>query len=283
MAATRLRGSVLLRFGLLLMLFLNFYAFEQRQSLCYEGPKEDHRLNTTVAKYVHALTGGECILFCMRDDESCRAINFNKSSTSEKNCEFLKDTASEMSQDDLHKDEDYDYYTLLSPTRNPPYVSSSAKSIQTTREGQTVSSPTCSNVTKSGSSVKCGENNQHFVKKIFRKPGSEERKLECCSSLLAFSNHSWECDKTTNKITDRKKNKWLNCSENTYLHGLATNEKSGDCCGSPKIGYGSSCHYEKITFKHDKYCSSVDEFIVGFYRMENKIEKLRCCKMVLSA
>ena len=75
-----------------------------------------HRLNSTVLKYVHAHTGLECIFLCMREDESCRSVNFRKTSNGDKNCEFLTDVHSEKPEF-LLKDEQYDYYILLDPSR----------------------------------------------------------------------------------------------------------------------------------------------------------------------
>ena len=67
-------------------------------------------------KYVHAHTGVECVFLCMREDESCRSVNFRKTSNGDKNCEFLTDVHSERPEF-LLKDEQFDHYILLNPSR----------------------------------------------------------------------------------------------------------------------------------------------------------------------
>jgi hypothetical protein len=56
---------------------------------------KDHRLNTTVIKYVHADFGVECVLLCLNEDTSCRSTNFRKTSNSDNNCELLRDVHAE--------------------------------------------------------------------------------------------------------------------------------------------------------------------------------------------
>ena len=73
-----------------------------------------HRLNTTVIKHVHAVTGVQCVLLCLSEDTSCRYINFRKTSNSDKNCELLRDIHSEK-PDLLLKDAQFDHYQLLYP------------------------------------------------------------------------------------------------------------------------------------------------------------------------
>ena len=75
-----------------------------------------HRLHSTVINYTHTETGLDCLLLCVRDNKYCRSINFNVTSNSDRNCEFLKDVSTEKPEL-LLKDEDYDYYILLSPNR----------------------------------------------------------------------------------------------------------------------------------------------------------------------
>ncbi len=75
-----------------------------------------YRLNSTVTKYVHARTGVECIFLCMREDKSCRSINFRKISSCDKNCELLRDVDSEKPEL-LLQDEQFDHYILLGPSR----------------------------------------------------------------------------------------------------------------------------------------------------------------------
>ncbi len=52
----------------------------------------------------------------MREDESCRSVNFRKTSNGDKNCEFLTDVHSERPEF-LLKDEQFDHYILLNPSR----------------------------------------------------------------------------------------------------------------------------------------------------------------------
>ena len=73
-------------------------------------------MNSTVINYTHADTGLSCVFLCVRHNKYCRSINFNVTSNSERNCEFLKDVSTEKPEL-LLKDEDYDYYILLSPNR----------------------------------------------------------------------------------------------------------------------------------------------------------------------
>jgi hypothetical protein len=76
-----------------------------------------HRLNTTaVIKYVHAVTGVECVLLCLSEDTSCRSTNFRKTSNSDKNCELLRDVHAEK-PDLLLEDVQFDHYQLLDPNR----------------------------------------------------------------------------------------------------------------------------------------------------------------------
>jgi hypothetical protein len=60
----------------------------------------------------NARSGQECIFQCVLQDESCRSVNFGKTSTCEENCEFLSAVASE-NPEQLHKNEQFDYYILL--------------------------------------------------------------------------------------------------------------------------------------------------------------------------
>ena len=76
-----------------------------------------HRLNTTVIKYVHAVTGVECVLLCLNEDTSCRSTNFRKTaSNSDKNCELLREVHAEK-PDLLLEDVQFDHYQLLDPNR----------------------------------------------------------------------------------------------------------------------------------------------------------------------
>ena len=85
--------------------------------LLYFSLHKGYRLNSTVIKHTHALSGVECVLLCMQEDELCRSTNFKKKQLScDKNCEFLEDVGSEI-PDQLIKDEKYDYYVLLEPKR----------------------------------------------------------------------------------------------------------------------------------------------------------------------
>jgi hypothetical protein len=58
------------------------------------------------------------ITACVLEDESCRSVNFRKTSTYEgkENCEFLHAVDSE-NPELLYKDENFDYYILLQPKR----------------------------------------------------------------------------------------------------------------------------------------------------------------------
>jgi hypothetical protein len=75
-----------------------------------------HRLNTTVIKYVHAVTGVQCVLLCLNEDTSCRSTNFRKTSNSDKNCELLREVHAEK-PDLLLEDVQFDHYQLLDPNR----------------------------------------------------------------------------------------------------------------------------------------------------------------------
>ena len=74
-------------------------------------------MDSDVVKSIHARSGQECIFQCVLQDESCRSVNFGKTSTCEENCEFLSAVASE-NPEQLHKNEQFDYYILLQPTRS---------------------------------------------------------------------------------------------------------------------------------------------------------------------
>jgi hypothetical protein len=74
------------------------------------------RLNSTVMKYVHALTGPECVLLCMIEDKTCRSVNFRKTSNDDKNCELLPDVYTERT-DLLLEDRQFDYLVLLDANR----------------------------------------------------------------------------------------------------------------------------------------------------------------------
>ena len=67
-------------------------------------------------KYVHAPSAMECVFWCVREDESCRSINFRKASNHDKNCELLKDVDSDRPEL-LLQDEKFDYLLLLDPSR----------------------------------------------------------------------------------------------------------------------------------------------------------------------
>ena len=71
-------------------------------------------MDSDVVKSIHARSGQECIFQCVLQDESCRSVNFGKTSTCEENCEFLSAVASE-NPEQLHKNEQFDYYILLQP------------------------------------------------------------------------------------------------------------------------------------------------------------------------
>ena len=98
--------------------FLSFYCFVL-MTLCLVFQNflfKAHRLNSKVINYTHAETGLDCLLLCVRDNKYCRSINFNLTSNSDRNCEFLKDVSTEKPEL-LLKDEDYYYYILLIPNR----------------------------------------------------------------------------------------------------------------------------------------------------------------------
>jgi hypothetical protein len=73
-------------------------------------------LNSKVIKYLHSHSGVQCIFLCVSEDTSCRSINFRKTSNCDKNCELLKDVASERPEL-LLKNEQFDHYILLNPKR----------------------------------------------------------------------------------------------------------------------------------------------------------------------
>ncbi len=71
-----------------------------------------------MVKSIRVQSGAECIFQCMLQDESCRSVNFRKTSTCEQkdNCEFLTAVASE-NPELLHKNGQFDHYILLQPIR----------------------------------------------------------------------------------------------------------------------------------------------------------------------
>ena len=72
-----------------------------------------------MVKHVHAMSGVDCIMQCLLQDESCRSANFRKNETcgEQKNCELLNSVNSEEPDESLKKDENFDYYILVKPDR----------------------------------------------------------------------------------------------------------------------------------------------------------------------
>ena len=70
-------------------------------------------------KYVHAESGVDCIMQCVLQDKSCRSTNFRKTATSggKENCELLKTVDSEEDPGSLKRNENFDYYIILSSER----------------------------------------------------------------------------------------------------------------------------------------------------------------------
>ena len=68
---------------------------------------------------MHAMSGVDCIMQCLLQDESCRSANFRKNETcgEQKNCELLNSVNSEEPDESLKKDENFDYYILVKPDR----------------------------------------------------------------------------------------------------------------------------------------------------------------------
>ena len=62
------------------------------------------------------MSGAECILLCMLEDECCQSVNYRKSCAGQKNCELLRTLASEKPEV-LEKDVNFDHYVLLQPKR----------------------------------------------------------------------------------------------------------------------------------------------------------------------
>ena len=79
----------------------------------------DSRLDIEAIKHVHAMSGVDCIMQCLLQDESCRSANFKKNQISEEenNCELLNTVNSEGWDERLKKDENFDYYILAEPDR----------------------------------------------------------------------------------------------------------------------------------------------------------------------
>ena len=79
----------------------------------------DSRLDMEIIKHVHAVSGVDCIMQCLLQDESCRSVNFRKNETcgEEKNCELLNTVNSEEPDERLRKDENFNYYILVKPDR----------------------------------------------------------------------------------------------------------------------------------------------------------------------
>ena len=76
-----------------------------------------HRLIGEVIKTINTPSGVDCVYFCVRDEETCRSVNFKKDTNDEENCELLKTVDSEEPVNSLKKDENFDYYILLEPKR----------------------------------------------------------------------------------------------------------------------------------------------------------------------
>ena len=78
-----------------------------------------YRLAAEIIKSVNAQSGLDCILHCMIQAESCRSVNFRKTTIyrGAENCELLETVDSDEPAGSLVKNESYDYLILLRPER----------------------------------------------------------------------------------------------------------------------------------------------------------------------
>ena len=65
------------------------------------------------------MSGVDCIIECLLQDDSCRSANFRKNETfgEQNNCELLNTVNSEEPDESLKKDKNFDYYILVKPER----------------------------------------------------------------------------------------------------------------------------------------------------------------------